>query len=240
MNSELQEKIKSNLIQVQERIKEAANRSGRDPEQIELVVVTKEKSAIVVKTLLDLGIRDIGESYLNEAMFKIDLLEDYDINWHMIGNIQRGKELRIAQNFQVVHSVSSLETARELNRGAESAGKILPVYLELNVSGESTKHGWPAQKESSWDQLLADTGEVLKMGHLQVLGLMTMAPYSDNPEDARPYFSRMREIKDFINNSIPEAAIVGLSMGMSGDFEVAVEEGATVLRIGSALVGPRG
>ena len=232
-------RIKENIEKVSARIHQAAARAGRDDSKIELVAVTKEKSAAVVKILAERGIRKIGESYLQEAEFKIDLLKDLGIEWHMIGNIQRGKEKQIPYRFQVVHSVGSKRTAQELDKFSEDLGTRLPVYLELNVSGESTKHGWSAKEDDELEQLIPIFKEILDYPALNVVGLMTMAPYSDNPEDARPYFQRMRNIRDFLQARIPDSSISELSMGMSGDFEVAIEEGATILRIGSALVGPR-
>lgn len=232
-------KIKENIEKVQTRIHQAAARSGRDESEISLVAVTKQKSAAIVKLLAESGIRKIGESYLQEAEFKIDLLENLGIEWHMIGNIQRGKEKHIVHRFQVVHSVGSKATAKALNKFAAQIEMNLPVYLELNVSGESTKQGWIADEKDKLGELVPVFEEILDYPALNVLGLMTMAPYSDDPEDARPYFARMRKIRDRLQKEIPNSSVTNLSMGMSGDFEVAIEEGATVLRIGSALVGPR-
>jgi len=231
--------IKENIERVNANIQQAAKRAGRDPGEITLVAVTKEKSAPIVKTLAENNVNKIGESYLQEASFKIDLLKDFDIEWHMIGNIQKGKEKHIPRLFQVVHSVGSKRTARELNKYAQPLEITLPVYLELNVSGESTKQGWDVQERKDLDQLLPVFEEILDYPALKVMGLMTMAPYSDNPEDARPYFKKMRSFRDALLAEIPGSAISELSMGMSGDYQVAIEEGATVLRIGSALVGPR-
>jgi pyridoxal phosphate enzyme (YggS family) len=239
MDSEQDQKIKENIEKVKERIRKAAKRCGRDDSDIQLIAVTKQKSAAVVKTLAENGIRRIGESYLQEALFKIELLESLDIEWHMIGNIQRGKEKHIASRFQVVHSLGAIRTARELNKNAAKINKVLPVYLELNVSGESTKQGWIVKEGQSPEILLPEFEEIMDYHSLDILGLMTMAPYSLDPEDSRPYFTRMREIRDYLLTTMPNLSITDLSMGMSGDFEVAIEEGATVVRIGSALVGPR-
>lgn len=231
--------IKENVDKVKARIQKAARRSGRDDREISLIAVTKQKPATVIKELAENGVRKIGESYLQEAVFKIDLLEKYDIEWHMIGNIQQGKEKHVASRFQVVHSVGARRTARALNKYAAMHAKRLPVYLELNVSGESTKSGWQVKEGENLETLLPEFEEILDYSSLTVLGLMTMAPYSINPEDARPYFKRMREIRDYLVSTVTCSNIAGLSMGMSGDFEVAIEEGATIVRIGSALVGPR-
>jgi len=239
MADDIKIQIDRNIQTVQERIQKAAVRAGRDPGDIALMAVTKQKSAIVVKALIDCGIKRIGESYLKEALFKIDLLKDFPVEWHMIGNIQSGKEKKIARAFSCVHSVGEFRTAAELNKYAGKIGKTLPIYLEMNVSGEDTKGGWLAVDHEDWDKFLPEISEVLALPNIDVLGLMTMAPYSENPEDSRPYFIRLRKIREILGKQLPESRITGLSMGMSGDFEVAIEEGATILRIGSALVGPR-
>lgn len=231
--------LKKNIEIVRTRIHQAAQRAGRDPREISLVAVTKQKPAAVVKELAENGIRKIGESYLQEAIFKMDLLQNYDIEWHMIGNIQRGKEKNVAAHFQVVHSVGAASTARELDQYAALNGIQLPVFLELNVSGEITKHGWQVTDETSLEKHLPEFDEILDCSSLKVIGLMTMAPYAVNPEDARPYFKRLRECRDFLAEKLTRSNLPELSMGMSGDFEVAIEEGATVVRIGSALVGAR-
>ena len=231
--------IRERIEQIQERIDKAAKRAGRNPAEIELISVTKGKSAAVVKTLLENGISKIGESYLNEALFKIKILADYELEWHMIGNIQHGKETQIALNFAEVHSVDRLQIAETLDKKASQFDRVLPVYLEFNVSGEETKHGWNAFEESQWEQMVPTLDRVINLPSLKIKGLMTMAPYSVNPEDARPYFKKLRKLRDYLSRNYPKANINGISMGMSGDFETAIEEGATVLRIGSALVGPR-
>ena len=231
--------IKERIDKIRERIYQAAQKTGRSSAEIELIAVTKEKSAATIKILLDNGISKIGESYLKEALFKIDLLKDYQLEWHMIGNIQSGKELQIAINFAEVHSVGRLRTAVELSRRARQIERELPVYLEVNVSGEGTKHGWEAWNVNQWDNLLPELEEVMNLPNLKIKGLMTMAPYSINPEDSRSYFERLRKLRDYLLAIFPEKNFSGLSMGMSGDFEAAIEEGATLLRIGSALVGAR-
>jgi len=239
MADDIKIQIDRNIQIVQERIQKAAIRAGRDPGDIALMAVTKQKSAIVVKALIDCGIKRIGESYLKEALFKIDLLKDFPVEWHMIGNIQSGKEKKIVRAFSCVHSVGEFRTAAELNKYAGKIGKTLPIYLEMNVSGEDTKGGWLAVDQDAWNKFLPEISKVIELPNIDVLGLMTMAPYSETPEESRPYFIRLRKIREFLGKQVPESRLTGLSMGMSGDFEVAIEEGATILRIGSALVGSR-
>jgi len=231
--------IRQNIEVVQGRIHNSAKKSGRNPNNISLVAVTKQKSASVVKILSDFGIKRIAESYLKEALFKIDLLKEFNIEWHMIGSIQRGKEKEIAAKFTEVHSLESAKTANTLDNYAKLYERNLPVYLEFNVSGEETKHGWSAWNQKEWSGLIPELSEILDLSNIKVKGLMTMAPYSKNPQDARPYFQRLRQLRDYLARELPRSNLNGLSMGMSGDYEVAIEEGATVLRIGSALIGPR-
>ena len=239
MDAGLDREIAENIDKIKSRIDKAAKRSGRDSDQISLIAVTKKKSALTIKALVENGVNKIGESYLQEAIFKIDLLADLDIEWHMVGNIQRGKEKQVAGLFHTVHSVGALRTALELNLRAAEYNRVLSVYLEVNCSGEATKHGWRLGGQDSLEELHRDIEEIIDCQNLKILGLMTMAPYSTDPEDSRPYFRRMRETRDMLKKSFPESDFVALSMGMSGDFEVAIEEGATAVRIGTALVGPR-
>jgi pyridoxal phosphate enzyme (YggS family) len=238
MEPEIQS-IKKNIESVKGRIEKAAVSAGRDPSGIELIAVTKEKPAVTVKTLYDCGIRKIGESYIKEALFKIGLLGEYQIEWHMIGTVQSGKAGQIIQYFDQVHSVDRIELARELNAKCLKSNKTLPIYLECNVSGEMTKHGWSVWKEGQWDLLLPEIEEILDMESLMIQGLMTMAPYSENPEESRPFFKKLRGCQEFLERRYPNQGFSGLSMGMSGDFEVAIQEGASAVRIGTALVGQR-
>ena len=238
MNDEL-EGLKLRYEKITQRIYCSALESGRNPDELKLIVVTKGKSAAVIKNLIDLGASSIGESYLNEALFKQDLLRDYEIDWHMLGNIQLGKAKQIIYNFNTVHSVDRLSLARELQEKAHQISKKVDVYLEINVSGESTKHGWLIQDETIFPEFNQDLDQILEMSALSIKGLMTMAPYSTDPEISRPYFRKLRKIRDLMITRYPNENISGLSMGMSNDFEVAIQEGATILRIGTAIVGDR-
>jgi pyridoxal phosphate enzyme (YggS family) len=239
MTADLSLEIEHRLEIVAERINKAVVRAGRNPADIKLVVVTKQKSAQVVKVLVGLGLKSIGESYLKEAQFKMELLHDLPIEWHMIGTIQNGKEKIVANKFDVIHSLDRLHLAEKISQYAVDLERVIPAYLEVNVSGESTKKGWNATILSDWENLLPDVERVVSLPGLDVKGLMTMAPYSLDPESARPYFRKLRELRDYFNANLKIGKITELSMGMSGDFETAIEEGATVLRIGTALVGER-
>jgi pyridoxal phosphate enzyme (YggS family) len=231
--------LRTRLEIVKERIKSAADSVNRNPSSIELVVVTKGKSASIIKDLYDLGIRSIGESYLKEALFKIDLLRDYEINWHMIGTIQRGKTKSIADHFSQIQSVDRYELAAAIADRAAQIKKVIPVYLEVNLSGERTKHGWDISSEVGLELFLSEVNKILEIRSIELRGLMMMAPYSSNPEDSRKYFRKLKDIRDRMREKFSSIGYLGLSMGMSGDFEVAIQEGATMLRIGSAIVGAR-
>lgn len=233
------QRFRKKINHVREQIKSSALKAGRDPASVKLLVVTKEKPAQVVKQLFDAGQTIIGESYVQEASFKMELLSDFDIEWHMVGHIQSGKAKFVAAHFSCVHSLDRLGLAEDLNQAAEANERILPVYLECNVSGEESKHGWKAWDETTWGHLAEKMKPVLSMSHLDVRGLMTMAPYHQDPEHARPFFVKLRRLSAFLSRTFPERPIEGLSMGMSADYGVAVEEGATIVRVGSAIVGPR-
>ncbi len=239
IENQIQDQISRSISVVQERIRDAAIKVGRDPAGIDLVAVTKKKNALVIKTLVENGITKIGESYLQEAIFKVDLLKDLPAEWHMIGPIQNGKEKNVARYFTVVHSIDRVDLARQLNSAAERLNKKIIGYLEFNVSGESSKYGWNAWDSSRWEDLLPEVEEVLSQSALKIIGLMTMAPYSSDPESSRPYFRKLSNLRTYLTSKFPAANLDGLSMGMSGDYQVAVEEGATMLRIGTALVGSR-
>jgi pyridoxal phosphate enzyme (YggS family) len=240
MTVEMTSEIKQRFEIVEERINSAAARAGINAAGIKLVVVTKQKSAQVVQALVELGLSSIGESYLNEAQFKMELLQDLPIEWHMIGTIQKGKEKQVANDFDVIHSLDRLRLAERISQQAVVMERVIPAYLEFNVSGEPTKQGWNAKRTADWEKLLPEVERILSLPGLDVKGLMTMAPYSLDPESARPYFRKLRELRDYLKANLKTRKLNGLSMGMSGDFEIAIEEGATILRIGTALVGERG
>jgi len=231
--------IQENLKTVHERIEKTCQNAGRNPDDLQLVVVTKEKSAAIVKELVEAGVSRIGESYVQEATFKMELLSDLDIRWHMVGHVQSGKANQVAANFDYVHSVDSLDIAEILNRSAQRMGRVLPVLLECNVSGEESKYGWDAQDEGEWHRVAEDLSTINQWEHIKVEGLMTMAPYHPDPEESRPYFKKLKHLQEWLAGQFPAANLQELSMGMSADYRVAIEEGASILRVGSAIVGPR-
>lgn len=232
--------LAARYTEVQERINAAARKSGRTAEDVKLVVVTKGHPAVIIGELVELGVRDIGENRVEEALLKQQIISDQpDLRWHMIGHIQSRKAHEVCGNFVLVHSVDRLKLANRLNQRAEELGIVQPVLLQFNVSGEESKSGWQADEPETWPRLLPDIEAVLKCTSLGVYGLMTMAPYDLDPERARPYFARLRQLRDFLAERFPEADWSQLSMGMSGDFEAGIQEGATIVRIGTAILSER-
>ena len=231
--------LAENLDRVRERIAAAAGRAGRDPAQVRLVAVTKTHPPDVIRAVRTLGVVDIGENRVEESLPKIEALAGAGITWHMIGHVQGRKAREVARCFDMVHSVDSVKLAQRLNRFAQDAGRRLPVLLQFNVSGEGSKEGWLAADPARWPELLAEVAPVTACDGLEIRGLMTIAPMVPDPEDARPAFRKLRELRDFWAQRFPTVRWTELSMGMTDDFEVAVEEGATLVRVGRALFGSR-
>jgi hypothetical protein len=154
----------------------------------------------------------------------------------MIGHVQSRKARQVCEHFNLIHSLDRIKLANKLDRFAKEFQRVLPVLLQFNVSGEETKSGWAAYNEAGWSELLPEMENIIQMKNLEVRGLMTMAPFSQNPEEARPFFVKLRKLRDFLAKKFPETSWDELSMGMSGDYEVGVQEGATIVRIGTAIV----
>ncbi len=232
--------IRERYGRVLDAISAAARIGGVDADAVRLVVVTKLQPVETVRAAIEAGARILGENYAEEAAGKIAALDSQSgVEWHMIGHVQSRKAGLVAEHFDLVHSLDSLRLAERLDRSAAQAGRKLPVLLEFNVSGEQSKHGWTAADEAKWDELLADIKAVAALANLRIRGLMTMPPLSTDPEAARTYFQRLRHLRDFLAQRVPQAQWVELSMGTSADFTVAVEEGATLVRVGQAILGPR-
>ena len=237
---ELINTIKINLERVAERINTAAISVGRDPKTVRLVVVTKGHSIGTVRAAIEAGARTLGENYVEEALEKMAPLEtSIGVEWHMIGHIQSRKARIVCQRFDYVHSVDSEKLAGRLDRFCAENGSRLPVLLECNVSGESSKFGFSAWNEVQWQAVCEQVERIAGLKHLDLRGLMTMAPYFDDPQQARPYFQRLVCLRDYLSRNLPQVRLSELSMGMSGDFEAAVQEGATIVRIGTAILGAR-
>jgi PLP dependent protein len=215
------------LTVIRNRIRSACQRAGRVESDVTLVAVTKRVEAERIRAAFELGIIDFGENYLQEAVKKIESLPE-TIRWHMIGHIQSNKAKLVPGHFHVVHSIDRLEILKALDR----QGTALNVLFEVNLSAEPSKHG------STEDGLRSMFEHVSRLEHLKPVGLMTMPPFVDDPEDVRPYFRALRNLLDACNSEFG-LSMRELSMGMSQDFEVAIEEGATMVRIGTALFGER-
>jgi len=239
--------IRKNLSQVRERIAEAALRAGRDPAEVTLVAVTKTFPLQVVLDGYEAGLRHFGENRPEEGAEKVprvnESVQGERPTWHMIGHVQSRKAALAVAHFDMVHSVDRVRIARRLSRFAVEAGKEMPVLLECNVSGEESKYGFPVARqqedEAQREAFFAACAEVLSLPALRVEGLMTMAPFTDDPETVRPVFAMLRALREALAERFPAGSWRELSMGMSDDFEVAVEEGATMVRIGRALFGER-
>ncbi|MBU2610042.1 MAG: YggS family pyridoxal phosphate-dependent enzyme [Chloroflexi bacterium] len=240
MNESLISSIRERYQRVLGQITAAAARSGRDPQDVRLVVVTKAQPLGIVRAAAAAGVRIFAENYAEEAVAKIAALKnEFEVEWHMIGHVQSRKADLVAGHFSMLHSLDSLKLAARLERFLGQSGKILPVLLEVNVSREESKYGWPAWDETRWVDLLPEVGQILQLPHLEVRGLMTMPPYFADAELVRPYFQRLRRLRDFLAAQFPQADWRELSMGTSLDFEVAVQEGATYVRVGQAILGSR-
>ncbi len=239
--------IARNLAQVQKRIAEAALRSGRDPATVMLVAVAKTFPAEAVIAAYQAGVRHFGENRVEEGAIKIPAvraaISGPRSTWHMVGHVQSRKAQAVVAHFDYIHSVDRLKIARRLSRFAQEARRSIPVLLECNVSGEETKFGFDLQ---DWERdaarretFFAAVEEILALPGLAVRGLMTMAPFVTDPKTVRPVFASLRVLLDVLQERWPAHDWCHLSMGMTDDFEVAIEEGATMVRIGRAIFGPR-
>lgn len=228
------DRLKTRIAQIQNRIAAAAENCGRSPDDVKLVAVSKTKPASSIRLALDAGLTLFGENYIQEAREKVNDLAATPARWHFIGHLQSNKAKYAVKLFDLIHSVDSPKLARELNKQAAKIGKLQPVLLQVNISREATKTG--AFRENAVD-LATQIGS---LENLSLQGLMTMPPFFDNPEKARPYFQELRVLRDHIRSlAIPGTTMDELSMGMTGDFEAAIEEGATLVRIGTAIFGER-
>lgn len=231
--------IPQNLARVSEKIREASLRSGRDPAEVKLVVVSKGQPVEVIQAAFDTGARIFGENYPEESVVKIQSLTEQDIEWHMIGHLQSRKARLVCTHFHYMHSLDSLHLAEKLDRLLAETGRVLPVLLEFNVGTELSKSGWQAENPGTWSSMLTEVEKILTLPQLKVHGLMTMPPLTVTPDEARVYFKRLVGLRDYLRSVFPEQTWDELSMGTSSDFEIAIEEGATFIRIGTSILGPR-
>lgn len=228
-----QTQIAKNLEAVRERIARAAAQTGKNPSDITLVAVTKAVGVESVRQAIDAGVTILGESYLQEARAKIPQVTG-PVRWDFIGHLQRNKAAHAADLFAMIHSVDSLGLAQDINTAAGKKGRKVMVLIQVNISGEGSKSGIPPEGALSLAR------DIASMDNLSLEGLMTIPPYTDDPEHSRPYFRALRHLRDTIEKKHPNIPpLRELSMGMSSDFHVAIEEGATLLRVGTAIFGER-
>ena len=226
--------VAARLTEIRARIAEAAARAGRDPSGVRLIAVSKTFPIDAVRAAYEAGQRDFGENRVQEALQKIDASADMSIRWHLIGHLQSNKARKAAERVALIHSIDSPDLLRRVDAGAADAARRLQVLVQVDLAGERTKHGAPPEGLGD----IFDTARHCTAA--EVVGLMLLPPLTENPEDARPWFRRLREQRDrLLDSGVPPAMLQQLSMGMSHDFEVAIAEGATMVRVGSAIFGQR-
>lgn len=228
------EMIQKQLEQVEQRIRNACARSGRKREEVRIIAVTKYVDTETIGEILKTGITHIGENRVQDALPKYERYKE-QATWHFIGHLQTNKVKDIVGRFDVIHSLDRLSLAKEIEKRAAALGIVVPCFVQINIAGEETKFGLNPT------DVLAFVKETSNMKHIRIAGLMTMAPIVEHPEEARPVFRELRAWQKRLQDlRLPNVTAEELSMGMSGDFEVAVEEGATFVRLGSVLVKPEG
>jgi pyridoxal phosphate enzyme (YggS family) len=227
--------IAANLADVRRRVAEAARRAGRNPDDVTVIAVSKTFSADHVREAWAAGQRDFGENKVQEALQKIDQTADIPARWHLIGHLQSNKARKAARAFACIHSIDSVDLLKRLDAGAEANTAAAPdVLVQVDLAGETTKFG-AAREEAE-----RCVHEALTSRNVKLAGLMLLPPWNEDPEQTRPWFVRLREFRDsLIHGGVPAAALRHLSMGMSHDFEAAIEEGATLIRVGTAIFGKR-
>jgi pyridoxal phosphate enzyme (YggS family) len=226
--------IASRLNAIRERIAAAAQSAGRDPSSVRLVAVSKTFPIEAVREAYEAGHRDFGENRVQEALQKIAASSDLSIRWHLLGHLQTNKARKAGPAFAVIQSVDSVELLERLDRAAAETGASPELLVQVDLAREATKFGAPP------DEARQILDAAAKCTAARVTGLMTLPPVPDNPEDARPWFRQLRELRDrWLDSGIPASRLAELSMGMSQDFEVAVQEGATIVRVGTAIFGSR-
>ena len=225
--------LQSNLQSVEERVQAACRRAGRAREEVCLIAVSKTKPVPMLEEIYGEGVRDFGENKVQEIMHKKPELPD-DIRWHMIGHLQTNKVRQVIDKACMIHSVDSLKLAREIEKEAAKHDLVMPVLIEVNVAEEESKFGTTAEEVAGLVR------EIAELPHVSVRGLMTIAPFVEDPEENRSVFRRLKELSvDIAAKNINNVSMCELSMGMTGDFEVAIEEGATCIRVGTAIFGAR-
>lgn len=230
------EQLADNIAHIRASIVQAAERAGRDPRDITLVAVSKTMPIELVRMAYNLGVTQFGENRVQEALPKIEAFHPQDVRWHLIGHLQSNKAKKVVGSFALIHSVDSLRLAEVLNRHASQQAEMsspLPILLQVNVSGEASKEGM------SLPEVPELARQIAALPSLRVEGLMTIAPLIENPEEVRPVFRQLRLLREHLREAVPQSTWQHLSMGMTDDYRVAIEEGATIVRIGRAIFGER-
>ncbi len=236
----LEAKIGSNLAEIQAIVKRAARISRRVPDDVTILAISKRQPNEVIEAAYRCGQRAFGESYVQEALEKIDYFKKFDdIRWDMVGHIQSRKARQVAENFHTVHSLDSIKLAGLLDKHRPDEMPPLEVFLEVNIGEESSKIGFQGSNEKDRQALLPAVRQIIAMKKLKLVGLMAMPPLFPNPEQSRPYFQKLRQLQDFLKNQVADGRLNQLSAGTSSDFEIAIEEGSTTVRIGERLLGLR-
>ncbi len=226
--------VADNFKSIQHEVRQTAKSCGRDPESVTLIGVSKRKSVDIITRGIEAGADNLGENYIQEAVEKIDIIGRDRVCWHFIGHLQSNKAKFAVKYFDYIHTVDSAKLAKEIDKQAGKTGKIQNIFMEVNIALESTKTGLKAK------EALDLAKEISRFDHLSLKGLMCMPPFFDDPEEARGYFRQLAEIKKEIREArIPGVSMDHLSMGMSNDFKVAIEEGSTMVRVGTAIFGSR-
>ncbi|MBA4366766.1 MAG: YggS family pyridoxal phosphate-dependent enzyme [Desulfobacterium sp.] len=227
--------LKKQVDHILNRIRETAYLYGRDMDEIQLIAVSKTIPPEMIREAIECGLKTFGESYIQESREKIASIADSSISWHFIGHLQSNKAKYAVKLFDLIHTVDSIKLAYELDRQAQKINKVQDILLQVNVGMEGSKSGAPPE------YVLDLTKAISSLQHLKVKGLMAIPPVYNSPERVAPYFQTLRKLRDMIRNEkIPNIDMKELSMGMTGDFEVAIREGATLIRIGTAIFGERG
>lgn len=225
--------IKENVEDVESRVQAACDRAGRKREEVTLIAVSKTKPVSDIYEVMETGIKDYGENKVQELCDKIDIIKE-PLNWHMIGHLQRNKVKYIVDKVKLIHSVDSLRLAEQISVEAQKKGVETDILIEVNVAEETSKFGL------STDGVVQLVRDIAKLPAVHIKGLMTVAPFTDNPEDNRPYFKNLKQLAvDIAGKNIDNVTMNELSMGMTGDYEVAIEEGATMVRVGTGIFGAR-
>jgi len=225
--------LKENLREVEAKVTEACKKAGRDRSEVKLIAVSKTKPVEMLKEIYDENVRDFGENKVQEIVAKREELPS-DINWHMIGHLQRNKVKYIINDVAMIHSVDSYRLAEEINIQAKKVNRIVPILVEVNIAEESTKFGVRG------DETIQLVEEIASLENVRIMGLMTIAPMVDDPEDNREWFKAIKQLSvDIAEKNIDNVSMNELSMGMTGDYQVAIEEGSTMVRVGTAIFGAR-